>query len=85
MGNNIQNLIRQHNQSLMEKHQQPQQKNAEERIEVEVIGIGSKGDDIAKHQGRTVIVPETKMGDKVRVVITNEYKNILFAKKASGS
>lgn len=67
----------------MENHRQPQQKNTEEGIEVEVIGIGSKGDGIAKHQGKTVIVPETKIGDKVRIVVTNEYKNILFAQKVS--
>ncbi|MFH1587029.1 MAG: TRAM domain-containing protein [Candidatus Diapherotrites archaeon] len=38
--------------------------------EMEIIGVGEKGDGIAKVEGFVVIVPGTKSGDKVQVKIT---------------
>jgi len=38
--------------------------------EMEIIGVGEKGDGIGKIEGFVVIVPNTKTGDKVQVKIT---------------
>ena len=47
--------------------------------EVVVESVGEKGDGIAKIQGFVVIVPGTKKGDKVKVVIKAVRGSVSFA------
>jgi 23S rRNA (uridine2552-2'-O)-methyltransferase len=42
-----------------------------ERVDVDVVDVGSEGDGIAKLDGYTVFVPGTAAGDRVRVRITD--------------
>lgn len=41
-----------------------------ETYEIEIEGIGEKGDGIGKIKGYVVIVPNTKKGEKVKVKVT---------------
>src|SRR3989344_6674675 len=50
-----------------------------ETIDVEIEGIGAKGDGIAKVQGYVIIVPNVKKGDKVKVKINAVRGKVSFA------
>ena len=49
-------------------------------LDLIIIAKGAEGDGIAKYKGHTVIVPETKINDKVKVVVTNISKGTIFGK-----
>ncbi|WP_336364997.1 TRAM domain-containing protein [Halalkalicoccus salilacus] len=52
---------------------------------VEIVTIGQQGDGIAKvERGYVVIVPETEVGDKVAVEITNVTENFALGEVTSG-
>ena len=38
--------------------------------DIDIVAMGAKGDGIAKIEGFTVFVPDTKMGDRLRIKIT---------------
>ena len=50
-----------------------------EEYDVEIIGVGKEGDGIAKVEGYTVFVPETKQGDKVKIRIKKTLPNFAFS------
>jgi len=50
-----------------------------EIVDVEIEGIGAKGDGIAKVQGYVIIVPNVKKGDKVKVKINAVRGKVSFA------
>ena len=47
-------------------------------LTVTIESIGSKGDGIAKYKSYIVIVPNTKVNDKVNVVVKNVRMNLVF-------
>ncbi len=53
--------------------------------EMEIIGVGEKGDGIAKIEGFVVIVPGTKSGDKVQVKITAVRGKVSFGEVVGDS
>ncbi|MFH1256311.1 MAG: TRAM domain-containing protein [Candidatus Diapherotrites archaeon] len=50
-----------------------------EMYDVEIEGVGEKGDGIARIQGFVVIVPNTKQGDKVKVKVNAVRGKVSFA------
>lgn len=52
-----------------------------DEVDVEIISIGTKGDGIAKIDGYVIIVPDTKVGENVRVKVTNALRKMAFAEK----
>lgn len=58
---------------------QPPVEEGEQR-EVEIENLGEQGDGIARvERGYVVIVPDTEIGDQVRVEITDVRQNLSFA------
>ena len=55
---------------------------AGERLTVEIIGIGSKGDGIAKKEGFAIVCQgvNVQVGDKAQVVIEKVLAKMAFAK-----
>jgi len=58
--------------------------NTGDEIEVEIEGVGSKGDGIARKEGFVLFVPDTKKGDKVKVKVTRVLRSVGFAEKVNG-
>ncbi len=54
-----------------------------EVYEVEVEGVGEKGDGIAKVNGYVIIVPNTNKGDKVKVKVTAVRGKVSFGEVVS--
>ena len=52
--------------------------NVGEEYEVEIVGIGSKGDGIAKIEGLTVIIPDTEQNQKYRIKINRVLETYAF-------
>ena len=52
--------------------------------QVEIIGIGVKGDGIAKIDGFALIVPKAKLGDQVTVKILKVLPHFAFAELVGG-
>jgi predicted RNA-binding protein with TRAM domain len=48
---------------------------------ITIIDIGSQGDGIAKVDGFIIFVPETKVGQTVKVQVTRVMNRSAFAKK----
>ena len=48
---------------------------------INIVDIGSKGDGIAKIDGFIIFVPETKVGQTVKVLVTRVMNKSAFAKK----
>lgn len=48
---------------------------------ITIIDIGSQGDGIAKVDGFIIFVPETKIGQTVKVQVTRVMNKSAFAKK----
>ncbi len=48
---------------------------------ITIVDIGSKGDGIAKVDGFIIFVPETKVGQTVKVLVTRVMNKSAFAKK----
>jgi len=47
-------------------------------IEVEIIGIGRKGDGITRVDGYVIIVQNTKRGEKIKIEITQVLETFGF-------
>jgi 23S rRNA (uridine2552-2'-O)-methyltransferase len=54
---------------------------AGDRLEVEVVDVGSEGDGIAKVEGYTLFVPGTETGDTVEVTVTDVKPRFGFAER----
>jgi len=52
-----------------------------QEFDATIISKGTKGDGIAKYKSYTVIVPNTKVGDKVKVIVKRIIKKLIFAEK----
>lgn len=51
-----------------------------EQRDVEIVDIGEQGDGIARvERGYVIIVPDTEMGERVTIEITNVKENLAFA------
>lgn len=53
----------------------------DEEYDVEIQGVGAKGDGIAKINGYTIFVPDAKVGDKVKIKIRKALPNFAFSEK----
>ena len=67
----------------MIEHGPREKKPGEEGKEytITIIDIGSQGDGIAKVDGFIIFVPETKVGQTVKVQVTRVMNKSAFAKK----
>jgi len=54
---------------------------AGDRLEVEIVDEGSEGDGVAKVEGFTLFVPDTKPGDTVAVEVTEVKARFAFAEQ----
>ena len=52
-----------------------------EELEVTIEAVASKGDGIAKKEGFVIFVPGAKVGDKVKVKITEIRRSFAIAEK----
>ncbi|MEN6592405.1 MAG: TRAM domain-containing protein [Methanobacterium sp.] len=52
-----------------------------EEYEVKIEDVGKEGDGITRIEGFVVFVPDTKVGDEVRVRITSVRRRFAFAEK----
>jgi len=52
-----------------------------EEYEVKIEDLGKEGDGITRIEGFVVFVPETKVGDEVKVRITSVRRRFAFAEK----
>lgn len=50
-----------------------------QEIEVKIEAVGEKGDGIAKVDGFVLFVPNTKVGDEVKIKITRVLRKVGFA------
>ncbi|NYB51440.1 MAG: TRAM domain-containing protein [Methanobacteriaceae archaeon] len=55
--------------------------NEGEEYEVKIEDVGKEGDGITRIEGFVVFVPETKVGDEVKVRITSVRRRFAFAEK----
>ena len=62
----------------------PKPVSAGEEIEVTIEAVASKGDGIAKKEGFVIFVPDAKVGEKVRVKITEVRRSFALAQKVEG-
>ena len=53
-----------------------------DELDVEIDGVGEKGDGVAKKDGFILFVPGTKKGDKVRIRVTRVLQKMGFAEVA---
>ena len=89
-GKNLNSFIATHNRaygiSMVPKREKPDNEGGlfvGKEITVKIVTTGSKGDGIAKYEGHTVIIPETKIKDKVKIIVTNIVKGTIFGKVKS--
>ena len=52
-----------------------------EEYDVKIEDVGKEGDGITRVEGFVVFVPDTKVGDEVRVKITSVRRRFAFAEK----
>jgi predicted RNA-binding protein with TRAM domain len=52
-----------------------------EEYEVKIEDVGKEGDGITRIEGFVVFVPDTKVGDEVKVRITSVRRRFAFAEK----
>ena len=57
----------------------PVKENEELNVTIEVMG--EKGDGLAKIEGYAIFVPDTKVGDEVRIKVNKVLPNYAFAEK----
>jgi 23S rRNA (uridine2552-2'-O)-methyltransferase len=55
-----------------------------DRLEVHIEDVGSEGDGIAKVEGFTLFVPDTEVGDRVEVRVTDVKPRFGFAERVDG-
>ncbi|MEM4390093.1 MAG: TRAM domain-containing protein [Candidatus Micrarchaeia archaeon] len=56
-----------------------------EELDVTIEAVASKGDGIAKKEGFVIFVPDTKIGDKVRIKITEVRRSFAMAQRVGES
>jgi len=61
------------------KNKQSPPVKVDEIYKVKIIAIGSRGDGITKIKGFVIFVPETKVGEEVRIRINKVMKNFAVA------
>ncbi len=61
------------------RFQGPKPVNEGDEYDIEIEGIGTKGDGIGRINGFVVITPNAKVGDKVKVKITAVRGKVAFA------
>ena len=54
-----------------------------EEYEVKIEDVGKEGDGITRIEGFVVFVPETKVGEEIKVRITSVRRRFAFAEKIS--
>lgn len=54
-----------------------------EEYEVKIEDLGKEGDGITRIEGFVVFVPETKVGEEIKVRITSVRRRFAFAEKIS--
>lgn len=78
----IDKFIEGHNRRLMSSFSNNKITNNDSlvgnKISIKIESIGSKGDGIARYNTDTVIVPNTKVGDNVKVRITGVRGKLIF-------
>ncbi|MDD1774158.1 MAG: TRAM domain-containing protein [Methanobacterium sp.] len=52
-----------------------------EEYEVKIEDVGKEGDGITRIEGFVVFVPDTKVGDEVKVRVTSVRRRFAFAEK----
>ena len=52
-----------------------------EEYEVKIEDLGKEGDGITRVQGFVVFVPDTKIGDEIKIRITSVRRRFAFAEK----
>ncbi|RLE87532.1 MAG: deoxyribonuclease [Thermoprotei archaeon] len=52
-----------------------------EEYDVRILAVGSQGDGIAKIKGLVIFVPDTNVGDQVRIRITRVGRRFAVAEK----
>lgn len=52
-----------------------------EEYEVKIEDLGKEGDGITRVEGFVVFIPDTKVGDEVKVKITSVRRRFAFAEK----
>ncbi|MGA2676635.1 MAG: TRAM domain-containing protein [Methanobacterium sp.] len=52
-----------------------------EEYEVKIEDVGKEGDGITRIEGFVVFIPDTKVGDEVKVKITSVRRRFAFAEK----
>ena len=52
-----------------------------EEYEVKIEDVGKEGDGITRIEGCVVFVPDTKVGDEVKVRVTSVRRRFAFAEK----
>jgi predicted RNA-binding protein with TRAM domain len=52
-----------------------------EEYEVKIEDLGKEGDGITRVQGFVVFVPDTKVGDEIKIRITSVRRRFAFAEK----
>lgn len=55
--------------------------NIGDKIEVTIENSGEKGHGVANHSGYTIMIPGTKKGEKLNIIITKIKKNYAMAKR----
>jgi len=55
-----------------------------DEMDVKIEAVGEKGDGLAKKDGFVLFVPNTKVGDQVRVKVTRVLRKVGFAEVVRG-
>ena len=84
-GNSLRGFIRNHNREYLESHGLTEEplKDADEifvgkELDLTITSLGSGGDGIAKYKSYTVVVPNTKINDKVKVVVKKIIRKLIY-------
>ncbi|MBN2422753.1 TRAM domain-containing protein [Candidatus Woesearchaeota archaeon] len=86
-GKELNAFIERHNRNLISHFNSKNAQNQyDERdvdigkeLTVKIESIGSKDDGIAKYKSYTVIVPQARVNDKVKVMVKAIRRNLIFA------
>ncbi len=59
--------------------------NIGDELNVKIESVGEKGDGVAKVKGFVIFIPNTKVGDEVKVRITKVLRKMSFAEVITSS
>ncbi|MBN2367422.1 TRAM domain-containing protein [Candidatus Woesearchaeota archaeon] len=78
---NLNSFIESHNRRIMENiaGSYSDESLVGKELSIKITAIGSKGDGIGRHESFTVIVPGTKVNDKVNVIVQSVRGKLIFA------